>query len=56
MRRTALALMPLARATERELLAGLSVEEEAALRRLLAQLRDDGFDVLEASRASETLP
>jgi DNA-binding MarR family transcriptional regulator len=32
-------VMPLARATERELLAGLSVEEEAALRCLLARLR-----------------
>jgi DNA-binding MarR family transcriptional regulator len=32
-------VMPLARATERELLVGLSVEEEAALRRLLARLR-----------------
>ncbi len=33
-------VMPLARATEADLLAGLTREEEAALRRLLAALRD----------------
>jgi DNA-binding MarR family transcriptional regulator len=33
-------VMPLARATEADLLAGLAPEEEAALRRLLASLRD----------------
>lgn len=32
-------VMPLARATERELLEGLEADEEALLRRLLAQLR-----------------
>lgn len=33
-------VMPLARATEADLLAGLAPEEEAALRRVLASLRD----------------
>jgi DNA-binding MarR family transcriptional regulator len=33
-------VMPLARATEADLLAGLAPDEEAALRRLLASLRD----------------
>lgn len=33
-------VMPLARATERELLAGLAAEEERLLRRLLAALRE----------------
>lgn len=42
-------VMPLARATEADLLAGLAPEEEALLRRLLAGLRDRATRLADAS-------
>lgn len=48
-------VMPLARATERELLGGFAPEEEALLRRLLADMRSRA-DLLARAASSSTSP